>query len=61
MVRLAAVGLILLAGVGGWALWPASPGPAAAEDPAENGRDAAFHRWESSQPSHWRYVVMSRD
>ena len=61
MLRLAAVGLILLTAVGGWALWPSAHGPPPGEDPAGTGRDAAFHRWEESQPTHWRYVVMSRD
>lgn len=61
MLRLALVGLILIAAVGGWALWPSEPESVPVEDPAGNGRDAAFRRWETSQPHHWRYVVMSRD
>lgn len=58
MVRLLVVGLVVsaLGGVGGWALWP-DDRPA---DPAGNGEEAAFHRWQHSQPHHWRYVVTPR-
>lgn len=64
MPRLLVVVLILtnLGGLGGWAVWPddhpASRKPI--EDPAANGPDGAFHRWQSSQPHHWRYLVTPR-
>jgi len=61
MLRLAVVGLLLFAAIAGWALWPTSAEVPSSEDPAGTGQDAAFHRWEDSQPTHWRYVVMSRD
>lgn len=61
MLRLALVGLVLIAAVGGWALWPSAPEDPPGEDPAGTGQDAAFRRWEASQSTHWRYVVMSRD
>lgn len=61
MRRLTILSLILLGVLGAWAAWPSKPKPAPREDPAGNGRDAAFRRWETSQPTHWRHVITSRD
>lgn len=61
MVRLLVLVLIVLGGLGGWACWPSHPQAAHPEDPAENGPETARYRWETDQPTHWRYVVIPRE
>jgi hypothetical protein len=60
MMRLALLGVLLLGGIGGLAWWdadrPAQPDSAQ----LENGPETAAFRWRTSQPRHWRHVVISQ-
>jgi hypothetical protein len=60
MVRLALLGVLLLGGAGGLAWWEAERPPQTDSARLENSPDTAAFRWRTSQPRHWRHVVISQ-
>jgi hypothetical protein len=65
------LGLFLAAGLTGWLIArpgkatpagsdPAPPREVVAADYAENGEEAAAHRWATNQARHWRHLMVQR-